>query len=389
MMSLLLCAILFLCLAACGSGSSGSGGSGTILPGSDDISRPPIPLRPAYLTGLQKGDDYPEGQRICAVMVNNITKARPTRGLSEAKIVFEIKVEGGITRFMAMYEDYKTIPEVGSVRSARDQFLQLLIPTWGFYVHEGPHQNQPTNWMLRDYEYGELDLQPNLGGLAWRDQDRLNQGYATEYTMYTDGEHITNVIEKNNLDTQRTYISPIFSFVPYNEPARELEGGNLDEIGIIHSASYRTIFHYNNGNNYYDMSQYNASAHAVQKSVDENTGEQLHFDNVIVLFAPMTLYSNSPLVKVDYGNIGIGFYFSGGQYEIIRWAKGAPDQPLRLLVNDDTETGLLINPGTSYVAVVDDAEQENFYNTVMQGNGAEVAGEGTAVTSESDPNEFD
>lgn len=79
--------------------------------------RLPRPTLPPYeanvLTGEPKGADYPEGQRITAVMVNNIVAARPQRGLSKADILFEIKVEGGITRFMPVFTDYKT-----SVRSA-------------------------------------------------------------------------------------------------------------------------------------------------------------------------------------------------------------------------------------------------------------------------------
>src|SRR5699024_11788210 len=59
-----------------------------------------------------------------AVMVNNIVRARPQRGLSAAQMLFEIKVEGGITRFMALFNDYNDIQEIGPVRSGRDQFFQ-------------------------------------------------------------------------------------------------------------------------------------------------------------------------------------------------------------------------------------------------------------------------
>ena len=61
-------------------------------------------------------------------MVNNIVAARPQRGLSKADILFEIKVEGGITRFMPVFTDYKTVGEVGPVRSGRDQFFRLILP---------------------------------------------------------------------------------------------------------------------------------------------------------------------------------------------------------------------------------------------------------------------
>ena len=97
----------------------------------EEVAEPtptPEPYEANVLTGEPKGDDYPEGQRITAVMVNNITVARPQRGLSKAQMLFEIKVEGGITRFMPVFNDYNDIEEIGPVRSGRDQFFQLILP---------------------------------------------------------------------------------------------------------------------------------------------------------------------------------------------------------------------------------------------------------------------
>ena len=66
---------------------------------------------------------------------DSIVAARPQRGLSKADILFEIKVEGGITRFMPVFTDYKTIGEVGPVRSGRDQFFRLILPWQALYIH--------------------------------------------------------------------------------------------------------------------------------------------------------------------------------------------------------------------------------------------------------------
>ena len=52
-------------------------------------------------------------------------------------MLFEIKVEGGITRFMALFTDYNNIPDIGPVRSARDQFFRLVLPWQPLYVHIG------------------------------------------------------------------------------------------------------------------------------------------------------------------------------------------------------------------------------------------------------------
>ena len=91
----------------------------------------PTPTLPPYeanvLTGEAKGENYPGGPRITALMVNNLVDARPQRGLSKAQMLFEIKVEGGITRFMPVFNDYHDIDEIGPIRSGRDQFFQLIL----------------------------------------------------------------------------------------------------------------------------------------------------------------------------------------------------------------------------------------------------------------------
>ena len=129
-------------LAACKkSGDTISTPTAESTPATVEATPAPTELPPYeanVLTGEPKGADYPEGQRITAVMVNNIVAARPQRGLSKADILFEIKVEGGITRFMPVFTDYKTVGEVGPVRSGRDQFFRLILPWQALYIHEGP-----------------------------------------------------------------------------------------------------------------------------------------------------------------------------------------------------------------------------------------------------------
>mgnify|MGYP002585719986 CR=1 FL=1 len=119
----------------------------------------PEPTLPPYeanvLTGEAKGENYPEGQRITALMVNNLVDARPQRGLSKAQMLFEIKVEGGITRFMPVFNDYHDIDEIGPIRSGRDQFFQLILPWQALYIHEG--QSVVMQQYAIDFSYGNLN----------------------------------------------------------------------------------------------------------------------------------------------------------------------------------------------------------------------------------------
>lgn len=142
----LLAAALLACCTACGKEPPSSQQAGTSTPPAPSLSTipdepdsqsesepEPPPYDPAVLTGLPKEDDYPEGQRVTAIMVNNMANtsfqnARPQSGLSQADVLIEIKVEGGITRFCALFTDYRDLSMICPVRSARDQFFQLILP---------------------------------------------------------------------------------------------------------------------------------------------------------------------------------------------------------------------------------------------------------------------
>ena len=88
---------------------------------------------PTYDADPLTGEARSTDGRIVGVMVNNICNserqnARPQRGIGSADLLIESKVEGGITRFCALYSNVNNIPEIGPIRSGRDQFLQLLMP---------------------------------------------------------------------------------------------------------------------------------------------------------------------------------------------------------------------------------------------------------------------
>ena len=97
---------------------------------------------PVYDADVLTGQAHRTNGRIVGVMVNNISNserqnARPQRGIGSADILIESKVEGGITRLCALFHDANDIPEVGPLRSGRDQFLQLLMPWQALYYHDG------------------------------------------------------------------------------------------------------------------------------------------------------------------------------------------------------------------------------------------------------------
>ena len=390
-------AMLSLCLplAACGGSSAvDSSASSAVAPTAQPTAEPtPEPTAEPYeanvLTGEKKDADYPEGQRITGIMINNIVQARPQRGLSKADILVEIKVEGGITRFMPLFVDYKDIGEFGPIRSGRDQFFQLLLPFNGLYVHEG--QSVVMDEYERNYEYKDLNI-GDAGNWGYRDNDRVNwagstrsSGLKYEHTLYATSDDLQAVIEKRGTDMNRTYNSTFFNFVNYNDPARDLtnslDSAYSDKYGPIvsdgeyveieHSQSYKTRFNYDAASNTYKMQMYYYPDGSWRDTIDEAAGNaQLDFTNVIVLYTDIHVYpghEKTDLQCVEYGNGGIGYYCYGGKCEKIFWQKGSPLEALQLYyVTEDgqcSDTPLDVNVGKSYLTVVDLDDAGNFVHS--------------------------
>lgn len=92
-------------------------------------------LVPSLLNGVLVSPDI-ANKRVVATMIENTPEARPQAGLSSADVVYEDTVEGGITRFMALFQ--QTQPDkVGPVRSARSYYVNWLAEYDGIYMHAG------------------------------------------------------------------------------------------------------------------------------------------------------------------------------------------------------------------------------------------------------------
>ena len=90
-------------------------------------SSAPPPPPPCPLTGVASAGGKAVPQRpVAAVKVENTADAYPLVGLQNADIIYEELVEGGLTRFMAVYQ-CKDAPKVGPVRSARTTDPKILV----------------------------------------------------------------------------------------------------------------------------------------------------------------------------------------------------------------------------------------------------------------------
>ena len=88
------------------------------------------------LDGVYLSDGESEKYPV-AVMIDNKYEARPWSGLSYAGLVFEAPVEGGITRFLAVYSSSREIKKIGPVRSIRPYYLDWASGYGALMAHIG------------------------------------------------------------------------------------------------------------------------------------------------------------------------------------------------------------------------------------------------------------
>ena len=95
-----------------------------------EVAKKPISL----LTGLELASAELANRPVTGVMIENSPDARPQSGLTDAGIVYEAIAEGGVTRFLAIYQESQ--PQyIGPIRSARPYYLDFILEY--FFVNLG------------------------------------------------------------------------------------------------------------------------------------------------------------------------------------------------------------------------------------------------------------
>ncbi|MEG1781856.1 MAG: DUF3048 domain-containing protein [Oscillospiraceae bacterium] len=306
-------------------------------PGEPDIKVEPHEYN--YLTGLPFASGMSDNSRPVAVMINNAKAALPQSGLTNADIIYEMVTEGGVTRLMALYSDINNVGKVGPVRSARDQFIEFMLPLNAVYVHIGTSTSAKD--MLNFYSYQDIDG-IYLGSVAFEFDSERNKTKGAEHCWFTNSDLIKAGVNQTGIKTQSNFY-PAFEFVPASEKPRVIEGKAANTISFNFSDYADVSITYDTATNKYMKYAFGAP------QIDQDTNLQLSFDNVVILLTDIGVQPNGVLADVALEK-GKGYYFNGGKYEAITWEKGEPNQPL--ILKNSKKDLLKVNPGKSYVAVL-------------------------------------
>jgi len=288
-------------------------------------------------------DESLANQRPLCIMINNIIDAMPQSGISQADITYEMLVEGGITRYLCVFQDYNNITKLGPVRSARHYYVQMAHMYDGYYAHVGwsSYAEESINQLGVDNLNGLTNLSTIM---YYRDESR----YAP-HNVYTDTDKIKEGIAVDGYRTEHNPgLEKMFAFNYEDTPIGN--GKVANKITTAFNDNPNRGFDYNAEDKRYYRFQYG------EKQIDDQTGEQLSYKNVIVMFVEYTNIWDT-LLQIDWNKGGTGFYATDGEYMPITWKN------VNGVVKYFDEAGnqLLMNPGNTFITVYDEQLPEQIY----------------------------
>lgn len=283
------------------------------------------------LTGKELGDAAAKNLPVTAVMIENSPDARPQSGLKKAGVIYEAVAEGGITRFIALYQHNK--PElIGPVRSLRMYYFEWAIPYQASIAHVGGSYNALQ--AVRSDSQRDLDqfFNPDT---YWRASDR----YAP-HNVYTSSAKLDEINQAKGY-TESAFAS--FARVD-GQPAEEQ---NASTIYVnFSSPTFNTGYAYHKESNTYLRSL------AGEAHNDREEG-QLSPDVLIVIkVATQSRGGNDGYEDLVTTGSGQAYVFQNGIVQEVTWHKDSAEQPLRLLDSEGATVKLV--RGQTWVAAITD-----------------------------------
>jgi hypothetical protein len=148
-----------------------------------------------------------------AVKIENDPAARPQSGLEDADVVFEEIVEGGITRFMAIYH-CSDAKRVGPVRSARFDDPKIAIPFTNILAFSGANSIVAKQLKRNDM----VTLVEGMKGSAFF---RIPEGSTSVHSVFADTESLRGLAPKTK--HPRPGIFPVGDMPPGSKAAKSVK----------------------------------------------------------------------------------------------------------------------------------------------------------------------
>ena len=265
--------------------------------------------------------------RSVAIMIDNVGEAKPQAGLNDAAIVYEITVEGGLTRLLAVYKDIKNREEtIGPVRSARPVFIDYVLENDSIFVHFGYSKRAEG-----DIEKLKIN---NVNGLVTD----------SPHNVLTNMKKIMEYAEKREYKTTSTQKS-VLKYVP-NEIELE-DGQTANTVNMPYTASHTVSFKYNPETKLYER--------YVNGKVEKDmvSKETRITKNIIITFAHnYTTDEDAGYGRQEIENVGNlqGYYITNGKAIKITCSKSSRNA--QTVYKDANGKEIEVNDGNTYIQIV-------------------------------------
>lgn len=289
---------------------------------------PPPTTEASHLTGVQVGFDVNK-RPVTAVMIENSQDARPQSGLDTAGVVFEAVAEGGITRFLAIFQDSDPA-YIGPVRSVRPYYLHWALGFDGAIAHAGGSAEALASigpWGVKDLNHDSAHFY------------RINSRYAP-HNLYTD------ITKLRDYAAQKGFGTPKYTpFLRKPEAPAKVPSARAISMNIS-SAAFNTSYTYDPATNSYARSLA-GSPHMVV----DGAGVQTQLKPKVVIALIMGQGNNG--IYTTYASLGTGtaFVFQDGIVAEATWSK--PDRNTNITFTDKvTGKPLKLVPGQTWLTAL-------------------------------------
>lgn len=281
--------------------------------------------------------DENSNQRPIAVMYDNNVGYNSHAGLQDAYLSYEIIVEGGLTRIMALFKD-KDVSLIGPVRSSRHYFLDYALESDAIYCHFG--------WS----EFAKNDITSlgvnNINGLTnesayWRDKN-----IRAPHNVFTSTE---TLYKKAKESAYKTEVSD-WKLLNYSVDEINLSNDEntnstiANNVNLKYSNYQTTSYSYDSENNYYLRSM-DGNPH-----VDKNTKEQLHYKNIIVEKVSNRNLDSYGRQDLDTVGSNDGYYITNGYAIPITWNKSSRSSKTKY--TDINGKEIKVNDGNTFIQII-------------------------------------
>ena len=297
------------------------------------------PVNP--LTGLPSVNDM-ANRRPLAIMINDHRVAQPQLGVSQADIIYETLVEGGITRMLALFMDVSNVGEIGSIRSSRLYYVDIAQSYDAVFIFAGGSPQAYT--ALSDRNITRLDgVNGKLTDIFYRDKQRLLT-MSSEHTMVTTGALITKYLPTYNFRLEHN--SGYKTVLSFKEDGTPADGKPALDFAVKFSSSKNTTFSYIADDKLYYLGQFGSSYR------DGNNNAQLAFTNVLILKTSVSGIAGDTAGRLNIrttGN-GSGYFVCGGKYIEINWSRADNSSQFKYTLKDGSD--LVLGRGKTYICII-------------------------------------